>query len=171
MENRSKKRRLIRWTTGLLLTLGSLGLAASAQARLYVDQIPPTLCKSSSLSFIGDKTEYNGTAIGVDPSADVWDYDIVMCPISRFRPGDEVREMRIVVEGDRATNGWCQLYNAPDHETQVDFQYPRSSGSNRGIVSFDPPTAYAADGLLGLTARCLLFPGNSITAIEIIWDV
>ncbi len=160
----------LRGLTALALALPPLALASTAEAALFVDQIPATLCKSARLAGSGDRTEYEGTKIGVRPSASLWDYDVVMCPISRFNPDDKVREIRLFTEGAQATNGWCQLYEAPNSEAAVAFQYPVALGTNEGKVTFDPPSGYAEDGLVALTARCLLFPGNSITGIEIIWD-
>ena len=160
----------LRGLTALAIALPTLAAAGAAEARLYADQIPPTLCKSSRIAGSGDRTEYEGTKIEVRESSSMWDYDFVMCPINRFNPGDEVREIRLFTEGNRATSGWCQLYEAPDYDTAVTFQYPVSAGTNRGKVTFDPPSANAEDGLVALTARCLLFPGNAITGIEIIWN-
>ena len=160
----------LRGLTALAIALPCVAAAGAAEARLFADQIPPTLCKSARVAGSGDRTEYEGTKIGVRSSSSIWDYDFVMCPINRFNPGDQVREIRLFTEGDRATNGWCQLYEAPNSDNAAAFQYPVSAGTNRGKVVFDPPSANAEDGLVALTARCLLFPGNSITGIEIIWD-
>lgn len=170
MSFRSSLARGLHGLIALALALPSLALAGTAEAALFADQIPPTICKSARIAGSGDRTEYEGTKIGVRPSASLWDYDIVMCPINRFNPGDEVVEIRLFTEGDHATNGWCQLYEAPDSDSAIAFQYPVTFGTNRGKVVFDPPSADAQDGLVALTARCLLFPGNSITGIEIIWN-
>ena len=170
MKIHSLARAGLRSLLALSFLVAPLAFAGTAQARLYADQIPPTLCKSQRIAASGDRTEYQGTKIGVRASASVWDYDFVMCPINRFNPGDRVEEIRLFTQGDRATNGWCQLYEAPDYDSAVAFQYPVAAGTNAGKVVFDPPSANAEDGLVALTARCLLFPGNSITSIEIIWD-
>ncbi|MFP6638870.1 MAG: hypothetical protein VCC04_01400 [Myxococcota bacterium] len=160
----------------LALAVSFTSIAATAQAGIYYDHVLPTLCTSSQLWFIGDNTEFDGTAIGVRPSDSLWDYDIVMCPINRFRPQDDVVLIRILTEGDRATNGWCQLYEAPNRNRRpVDFQYPQplpgSSRLDQGMVTFRPPSDHARNGMLALTARCLLYPGNSITSIELKWNV
>lgn len=169
MKSRIANRLLVR--IGLVLALSLLAIASTGHAATHVDQVLPTLCTSSQLSFIGDHTEFYGTSIGARPSGSLWDYDVVMCPINRFRPGDEVEEIRILIQGDRATSGWCQLYEAPNHDREVAFDYPRTVSENRGIVGFEPPSYWARNGQLAVTARCLLYPGNSITSIEVIWDV
>lgn len=147
-----------------------LTVASTAQAVLYIDHIPPTMCKSSQLPYIGDKTQYRNGSISTLPSSSLWDYDIVMCPINRFNPDDEVIQIRLNVEGPNATTGWCQLYEAPNHDASVAFQSAVPDGTNRSRMTFLPPSNSAANGRLALTARCLLFPGDAITSIEVFWD-
>lgn len=171
MQSRIREFSQIRIIAAIVIAFVFQSIATGAEAATHVDQVLPTLCKSTQRSYLGDNTEYDGTAIGVRPSSSLWDFDIVVCPINRFRPGDEVEEIRIFTEGDRATSGWCQLYQAPNHDTQVGFAYPRSLGTNRGVASFTPPSSTARNGMLAVTARCLLYPGNSITSIDLIWDL
>lgn len=168
MKTEINTRSCARWVTCLVLTLFSTSLAATAQAGLYFDHIPPSVCKSSSPSYITEnRIEYEGGSIGVDESSNVWDFDVVVCPISRFRPGDEMREIRIKMEGGTLSYNWCQLYESPDFRNILVHRRTSSSGD----MIFDSPTASTDDGRVGITARCLLTPGTSISAIAILWDI
>lgn len=78
-----------------------------------------------------------------------------------------MRGIRIGMESDRGTGGWCEIYESPNHNRRVAYR----SFSGSGVMSFDPPSPNLANGMVGLTARCFMFPGTSITSISIVWDL
>ncbi|MFK7894706.1 MAG: hypothetical protein AB8G23_02660 [Myxococcota bacterium] len=153
---------------GFLTT--SFTVASTAQATLMIDYIPASVCKSTQLPWIGDKTQYDGGGIKTLPSDSLWDYDIVVCPINRFNPDGEILQMRVHIEGENARNSWCQLYNAADHDRDIDFKYTTSTGHNRGMVTFLPANPNFPSGQIAVTARCLLFPGDTLTHLDVFWD-
>lgn len=166
MKTRRTNQYIARWMVCLALAFLSTGLATTAQALTW-DFISPTVCKSSSRSFLSDnRIEFEGTRIGVDESASIWDYDIVVCPISRFRPGQRLRYIHIGVAGGTEIANWCRLYESPDHDTVIAHR----GVSVFGNMQFNSPTSSTDDGRVGLTAECLLTPGAVITDIRLSWD-
>ncbi|MFK7895288.1 MAG: hypothetical protein AB8G23_05610 [Myxococcota bacterium] len=166
MNPKIKNRRMTRWMACLAAVFFSSSLAATAQARLYFDHIPPSACKAKSRPNIEDRIQFNGGAIAVDPSASIWDYDVVVCPISRFRPGNAATQIRISMEGENAQYGWCRLYESPQVETSFSYRSANASGD----MIFTSPTESMLDGRVALTAHCLVTPGSSISEISILWD-
>ena len=151
-----------------LAVLAAFALApTAASAGLHVDTYRGSHCHPSHFDGETEDWVYEGPNL-VNRGGSSWDVLVASCPVHVAPPPSasasaRILEIRVVVDGATASNGWCNLFDVGGVERPL-----ASTSSYPEWFRWSPPASWGTTQR-EFTIECLALRNWALERIEVVW--